>query len=155
MEYSTIEKGLAEQERILMHTVGVSMEPLLHNRKSTVVLEKPKAPLQQGDVVLYHDPEGGYVLHRIIRVLNGYYRMRGDNCVQTELVPANWIIGVMTGFYENEKDRYVSCTEETYQAYVRTLPRRYHRLWLRCRMKKMRSCVKRMLNICKGFLCRR
>ena len=54
----TIEQQLAAGDRALSWTVGVSVEPLLNARKSTVVLEPPKGPLKRGDVVLYRRPAG-------------------------------------------------------------------------------------------------
>lgn len=145
IEYNTIENGLAKQERIMTYTVGVSMEPLLHNRKSTVILEKPKGSLQCGDVVLYHRPDGKYVLHRIIKVLDGYYHIRGDNCVVSEMVPKEWIIGVMVGFYEDDRDFYVACTDKDYQRYMRKLPWRYRCLCLKTLLKRIYNRVKRIL----------
>ena len=45
MQHRTIEEELAVSGRALSYTVGVSMEPLLHNRRSTVVIERPRGAL--------------------------------------------------------------------------------------------------------------
>ena len=70
----TIEQELALRGHGLFQTVGDSMEPLLHNRKSTVVIEIPKNMLKKYDVALYRRPGGEYVLHRVIKVVENAYK---------------------------------------------------------------------------------
>ena len=94
----TIEQELATRGRSLFQTVGNSMEPLLHNRKSTVVIEKKQNRLKTGDVALYRRPAGEYVLHRVVKVLDGAYLICGDNRLWKEAVPEEWDIGVMVGY---------------------------------------------------------
>lgn len=125
MVHRTIEQELLIRGKSFIQTVGVSMEPILHNRKSTVVIEKKNLPLKKYDVVLYHVPTGEYVLHRIIKVMDGKYLIRGDNCISKENIPEEWIIGVMVGYYENEDDKYVSCQSKTYRRYLKTLKIRH------------------------------
>lgn len=133
MKISSIEQELEGQGSCLIQTVGISMEPLLHNRYSTVVLEKIRQPLRRNDVVLFRrTPErnSDYVLHRIIEVRQDSYRIRGDNCMDIETVAPEQIIGVMTGFWNGET--YVDCsTDEAYHRYVKTLGLRYCCRWCR------------------------
>ena len=65
-----MEQELALYGYGLFQTVGDSMEPLLHNRISTVLIEIPKSPLKKYDVALYRRPRGEYVLHRVVKVLD-------------------------------------------------------------------------------------
>ena len=102
----------------MIQTVGVSMEPMLHNRKSTVVLAAKRGPVKEQDVVLYCRPTGDYVLHRVVKVLDGAYLIRGDNCIGSETVPEAWIIGVMTGYFVDEGEHYISCASKEYQEYL-------------------------------------
>lgn len=144
--YSTIEQSINQHERVLTHTVGVSMEPLLHDRKSTVVLEKCNMPLKRYDVVLYHRPTGEYVLHRVIGAIdNSMYVIRGDNCIANEIVPAEWIIGIMTGYYADEKNIYVSCESKRYQRYLKTLGWRHKFLELSALSKRVRRKLRSLL----------
>lgn len=113
------------------------MEPLLHNRKSTVVIEGKTSLLKRYDVALYRRPSGQYVLHRVVRVLDGAYLIRGDNRISRERVPQEWVIGVMTGYYEDERGGYISCGSAKYRKYLRTLKRRYAALWLRAFPKRL------------------
>ena len=127
----TIEQELAQNGRAVIQTVGASMEPLLHNRKSTVALIAKQGRLKKQDVALYRRPNGEYVLHRVVKVLDGAYLIRGDNCIGSETVPEAWVIGVMAGYFAGEQDRYISCDSRIYRRYLKTLALRRWRLWLR------------------------
>lgn len=139
----TIEQELALNGRVFIQTVGISMEPMLHNRKSTVVVGAKKGPLKKNDVVLFRRPTDEYVLHRVIKVLNGTYLIRGDNCIQEENVPEEWVIGVMEGYYEDEKDEYISCESIRYRKYLKALRARRRKqqagIWLRLAYRKVFS----------------
>lgn len=134
----TIEQELALRGHGLFQTVGDSMEPLLHNRKSTVVIEIPKNMLKKYDVALYRRPGGEYVLHRVIKVVENAYIICGDNRIHREKVPTDWVIGVMTGYYKDERNNYVSCEDEIYRKYLRTLKWRYWRLLLQALFRRVR-----------------
>lgn len=136
-ETATIERELAERGRGFFQTVGDSMEPLLHDRYSTVVIEPPAGRLRKNDVALFYRPggtlpnlpEGRYVLHRVVKVREHDYLICGDNRFYKELVPEDWILGVMTGYYNGSG--YTSCDSEGYQSYVKTLGVRRFLLWWR------------------------
>lgn len=137
MKITTVEQELKDSGRCLIQTVGVSMEPLLHNRSSSVVLEAIKAPLKKNDVVLFKRENNSicngceYVLHRIIKVREHYCIIRGDNCVQNETVGNSQIIGVMTGYFDG--DNFVDCArDKKYKIYVKSLAAKY---WIvKCRI---------------------
>ena len=134
----TIEEELALNGHGLFHTVGNSMEPLLHNRKSIVAIEATHVPSKKDDVALYRRPNGEYVLHRVMKVLNGAYLIRGDNCSWQEKVPEEWVIGVMTGYFEKGKDEYVSCESGRYRRYLNTLEMRRGIRRLRMLLKRIK-----------------
>lgn len=146
MQRRTIEEELAASGRALSYTVGISMEPLLHNRRSTVVLEKPQGPLRPGDVALYRNARDSYVLHRVIKVVPGGYVIRGDNCFWKETVPAGRIVGVMAGYYADEGGQYTPCGSPADLQYRRTLPLRFARLWLRAFPRRLRRKVGHVLH---------
>lgn len=126
----TIEQVLAQNGRGFFQTSGDSMEPLLHNRQSTVVLEKLSGPVRRGDVVLYRRPAGEYVLHRVVKVLDGVCLIRGDNRLHAERVPEDWILGRMTGFFPDAGTQYIDCGSAVYRAYRNKLRFRHASLWL-------------------------
>lgn len=106
-----------EQQGFYISTIsGISMYPMLRNRKDTVVLSVVKGRLKKYDLPLYI-ANGKYVLHRVIKVKPDGYIIRGDNCVQKENVRDEQIIGVMTEFYRGEKK--VSAKNLWYRIYVR------------------------------------
>lgn len=137
----TIEQVLAQQGRGFFQTAGDSMEPLLHSHKSTVVLTAARGPLKRYDVALYRRPAGEYVLHRVIGFTEGGYRTLGDNRLWPEVVPAQWVIGVMAGYYPDESGEYISCQSPAYRAYLKTLGLRRARLWLRALPGRVRRKV--------------
>ena len=145
MQHRTIEEELAVSGRALSYTVGVSMEPLLHNRRSTVVIERPHGALKPGDVALYKNAQGDYVLHRVIGTAAGGYVIRGDNCFWKETVPPEKIIGVMAGYYVDEGEQYTPCGSPADLRYRRSLPLRFAKIWLRVFPGRAKRKLKRML----------
>lgn len=83
-------------------TVGVSMYPMLRNRRDTIVLKPATDRLKKYDVPLYKREEQ-YVLHRVIKVQSDGYVIRGDNCTEKEYVKNDEILAVLTEFYRNPK----------------------------------------------------
>lgn len=128
-ETVSIEEELARRGRCFQQTRGVSMEPLLHHHYSTVVLEPLKGPPQKDDVILYKRPDGEYVLHRVLKAGEQRCVFRGDNCLKPEIVPNQWLVGIMTGFYNGET--YTSCDDEKYLQYVKRLNATYWVRWCR------------------------
>lgn len=100
-------------------TVGYSMWPMLKNRRDRIVLralEKGEV-LKKGDVPLYcREADKKYILHRILRVEDGYYIIRGDNTFVLEKVPFDWVKGVLTEFYR--KGKQVSVNKKSYRFYA-------------------------------------
>lgn len=131
MRHSTIEQELERHGRVLIQTVGVSMEPLLHNRKSTVVIERAPEKLRKYDVVLYKRPSGEYVLHRVVKFRQEEYLICGDNGLEREPVSREMVIGIMIGFYPENDDLFISIGDEKYRKYVRNWEKCYIIRWMK------------------------
>ena len=113
----TIEQQIAENGFYISTTVGVSMRPMLRNRRDRVIIRSTDGGrLSKWDLPLYKRPDGKYVLHRVIEVRDGYYVIRGDNTYAKEHVPDDWIVGVMTEFYRGK--RHVLATNRGYRRYA-------------------------------------
>lgn len=112
----SIEKALETEEKCLFPIKGISMLPMLEQKRDTVVLSAIKEKPVKYDVVLYK-VGNSYVLHRIIGVKNGYYVICGDNCIKKEIVQSDKIIAKAIGFYKNGK--YISCDDEKYLKYAK------------------------------------
>jgi signal peptidase I len=115
-----IEDQLEKDGFALMYSVGDSMEPMLHQRTEQLLIEKINKAPKTGDVVLYKRDSGQYVLHRIIKKKKDYYIIRGDNRYNNEKVPAYQLIGILKGFYREEK--FIDCeSNEEYLSYKKSL----------------------------------
>lgn len=110
-----IEEILAEQGVYVGPTVGVSMLPMLKNRRDTIVVKPKTERLKRLDVALYRRGND-YVLHRVLAPIDGGYLIRGDNCYADERIPEEDVFGVLTEFFR--KDKHIYCTDEKYLRYA-------------------------------------
>ena len=93
-----IEEVLDLQGQYIGPTVGVSMLPMLKNRRDTIVVKPKTERLKAMDVALYHRGED-YVLHRVIKPIDGGYIIRGDNCYADEYIPEEILEGFKQSRY--------------------------------------------------------
>lgn len=83
---------------------GISMLPLLRHNKDTVTLGRPEFPLKKYQIAFFLRDNGGYVLHRIVKVDKDSYVMRGDNqFVDEPGIRKEQIIGVVHSFTRKGK----------------------------------------------------
>ena len=111
----SLEEILHRDGTLVYKIHGISMEPLLRQGRDLVIISTPTSRLSKYDVALYRRGEK-YVLHRVIKVLNGYYCIRGDNTFSLEKVPDSSVIGVMEAFQRRGKMYRV--TNTGYMRYV-------------------------------------
>lgn len=90
---------------------GISMWPILKNKRQSVIVVKKKEKLKKYDVALYTRGDK-FVLHRVIEPTDFGYVMCGDSQFTLERVEENNVFGVMEGFYH--KKEYVECKDEKY-----------------------------------------
>lgn len=133
---STFEEQLEKKGYCTYFIVGVSMRPLLRERRDLIHLRRPSGRLKRYDVALFKRKNGQYVLHRVVKVRKDDYVFLGDNQIIREPgIHEDQILGVMEGYMRN--GRYYTAGSPVYRCYVRiwTLlyPVRY--LWKRLRMK--------------------
>ena len=132
---------ILDREGVLVFTnVGISMLPLLRERRDIIEIQKKgSGRCKKYDVVLYKR-DGRYILHRILRVLPSGYLIAGDNnfFVERDISDVN-ILGVMNRVIRDGKD--ITMDDPFYRLYVH--------LWCDCwplRMFLLRG---------KGFISRR
>lgn len=113
---ASFEEILARDGILVYKTRGVSMEPMLRQNRDLVAIRVPSSRLCRFDVALYLRGED-HVLHRVIKVKDGCYLIRGDNTFSVETVPDAAVIGVLTGFVRKGKQHDVS--ERGYRFYAR------------------------------------
>lgn len=112
----TIAEELKERGAVIYTTVGVSMEPLLHERETLVEIHRPDGALKKHDIALFMRSSGDLVLHRVRRVCDGYYLICGDNQTVSERVDAAQILGVVRRFFRN--GRWTDVGDRRYLCYV-------------------------------------
>lgn len=99
-----IEEVIKENGVYVSTTVGVSMYPMLRNRRDTIMIKPVAGRLKRYDVPLYRRGDD-YVLHRIVAVKPEGYVICGDNCMKREYnITDQQIIGVLDGFYRDGKE---------------------------------------------------
>ncbi len=139
----TIEEVLLQTGKYIGPTVGVSMLPMLKQRRDTIVVTAKTDRLKPLDVALYKRGDA-YILHRVLKVTESGYIIRGDNCYEDEIVPEETVIGVLTEFFR--KDKHYFCTDEKYLRYVKKHLKRYksRRFFVRIK-RKIKAMVKKLI----------
>ena len=134
-----IEQVLKQDGIYVGPTVGVSMMPMLRQRRDSVVVRPKTARLQPLDVALYKR-DRAYVLHRVIAQTPDGYLIRGDNTYTDEHIPEEDVFGVLTEFFRGEKR--ILCTDEKYLRYAKRRVKGYkmRRFFVRIRAKIFAAC---------------
>lgn len=103
-------------KRVNMRVTGVSMYPLLYNRRDTVVLERADS-VKKYDIVLHERQDGKYILHRIIKKKGDVLTIAGDFEIQKEYpVSTSQVIARVVGFVR--KGKYHDVNEPFFKAYA-------------------------------------
>lgn len=155
------ETGIENAENALMEmsqkgqyvslTRGVSMNPMLRHHRDMIIVCPVTKPLKKYDIPLYmRENSDDLVLHRILKVRENDYIIRGDNTYSLEYVPKDYVIGVLKEFYRDGK--YINCeTNLKYRIYS-VLVVFFHpliKLWkfkIRPFLSKIKQKLKRILN---------
>ena len=143
MENETIkiEEALSRKGVYVGPTVGTSMLPMLKNRRDTVVIRPKSGRLNVLDVALYKRGEN-YIMHRVIKILEDGYLIRGDNCYYDEIVAEDKVIGVLTEFFR--EDKHFDCLDKEYIRYSKKRVKQYpFRLFVYRVKRKIRSILRR------------
>ncbi len=139
----TIEEVLEKEGKYVGPTVGISMLPMLKERRDTIVVRPKTEKLKPLDVALYRRGDA-YVLHRVLYPTETGYIIRGDNCYADEVIPEEDVFGVLTEFFR--KDKHYLCTDEGYLRYARRRVKNYkfRRFFVRVKV-KIKNAIKRVL----------
>jgi len=135
---SNFQTELKDGKSVIVFTTGTSMEPLLYDKgkkKATHVLVKPiTEELSIGDMPMVLLRDGRYMIHRIIQIIKEqddlYYITRGDNCVGSEKIKRDMVVGVVTIVYRKGKEIHI--TDKGYLRYVKVWGILYpiRKIWL-------------------------
>lgn len=146
VEIQKIEDVLLSKGQYVGPTAGVSMLPMLKNRRDTIVVNKKTERLKPWDVALYKRGEQ-YILHRVLQVTDSGYIIRGDNCYSDEIVPEEAVIGILTEFFR--KDKHVICeSDKKYHRYIKNRLKTYKiRRFFVVTKSRCRSLAKKILRV--------
>ena len=116
---------------------GFSMRPFLEDGRDKVILVPPREP-KIGDVVLAEVREQTYALHRVTKIEDGVYTMRGDGnpLRMTEQFTLDKIVGLADGFIrkgkrvdtDSRKWKFYSATWDVLKPFRRILLAIYRRI---------------------------
>ncbi len=137
----SFEEELEKSGKLVYTTVGVSMRPLIKQDRDISIISKPNGRLKKFDVALYKRPNGQYVLHRVVKVLENGYVILGDNCVSKEYnIKESQILGVLTSLVRNGKE--IDLNSFGYKLYVRA---RYAHYPVRVIISKTKRFLRKLL----------
>jgi len=95
---------------------GVSMWPMLRFKKDPILIHPVSGELKRYDVAVYKR-EDNYVVHRVLKVQQDNYIIRGDNCLAKEVIPKEDIVGSVAGFWRS--GRFIDVSNHWYRLYSR------------------------------------
>ena len=144
-KYSDYKTEIEKKGVIAFVPGGNSMWPILKNRKQSVVVKKKEERLKRFDVALYQRPCGSFVLHRVMKAIDGGYVMCGDSQFTLENVKEDDVFGVLVGFYRGKT--YVEVTDEKYIKQVERFYSRKFRRKIRLKFFHLGQKIKNRLKL--------
>lgn len=140
-----LEVQLTHSGTAQLNVTGISMWPMLYDRRDFVTLAPPPKAFCKGDLILYRRDCGKYVLHRIVRMTDTEtFICSGDNQWEPETVYARQVFAIVTGFCRAGKTCPV--THPGYRCYVRfwvaMFPLRRPILAIKNRLLRLRRKIK-------------
>ena len=112
-----IRERLAAGESVRFSPHGTSMLPMLKDGRDQVILSPLPAKLKKYDLPLYQRQNGQYVLHRIVKVKDGYTCMGDNQFVPEPGLQYEQMVGIVTGFTHKGKEYSTICLN--YKMYCR------------------------------------
>ena len=138
MSKSSFEEELDKKGILVYINKGNSMYPLIRQGKDVLIIKKVNSRLKKMDVPLYKRKSGQYVLHRIIKVNENDYVIRGDNTYYNETgIRDDQILGVLSGVIREGKE--ISVNSLSYKIYSYFW---YYTYYLRKLIIKTKRCIR-------------
>jgi len=131
-------ESIRDGGQFVFYPSGISMKPTILPDEDCVILVEADN-LKRYDLVLFTRDDGKYVLHRIMKINNGQYTIKGDNQNWTETTTDEKIIAKVSEI--RKKDGRVITSDEFTSA--KTVAR------LEC-IKFMRRVINKLKRIIKG-----
>lgn len=114
-----VEEMIANGQSVEISPRGISMLPLIREGRDSVVLEPINRELRKYDIPLYRRDDGSYILHRIVDITDGEYRLIGDNqYVYENGVKKEQMIAVVSTVRRGEKLISVNSRSHRFYAFM-------------------------------------
>ena len=115
---------------------GDSMRPLIRRGRDPVTIVPLSRALKRGDVVLFENPPGRYVVHRVRRLKDGRVQTLGDNCWNPDpWMPEKQVLG--QALQAERNGRRIPLDNRAARA--------FGRLWMACH--PLRMCYRRLRSL--------
>ena len=138
MSKSSFEEELDKKGILVYTNKGNSMYPLIRQGKDVLIIKKVNSKLKKMDIPLYKRESGQYVLHRIIKVNENDYVIRGDNTYYNETgIRDDQILGVLSWVIREGKE--ISVNSLSYKIYSYFW---YYTYYLRKLIIKTKRCIR-------------
>jgi signal peptidase I len=112
-----VEEIIQSGRKARITVTGNSMRPFIVSNRDEVLITGFKA-LKKGDIILFKNKNGEYILHRIYTIKDMKYRTIGDYCLNDDgQVEQTNIIGVVEKIMR--KDRIIACDSFLWQIFTR------------------------------------
>jgi signal peptidase I len=130
---------------LVYKTKGISMKPMLRTNRDVIFIRKKKdgERFRKYDTVLFQRDDGRTVLHRITKVAEDHYLIRGDNCFKNEYVREDQVLGILEAFMRNGKHK-ILATDFFYRVYSHVW------VWIHplvCLKSRIMIAIKKMLGM--------
>ena len=120
----SFEEMLNNKGYLLYTNVGVSMMPLLRERRDIIEIRPLQGRAKRYDAILYKQGNN-YILHRVLKVRPNDYVICGDHNIRREYgITDDQILGVMTRVIRNGKS--ITPDNSWYKVYVHLWCDFYH-----------------------------
>lgn len=83
--------------KVEIQLAGHSMQPLIRKNKDFVTIQPMRRKILKGDIVLFKNIDGRYIVHRVRKINIDKLQTMGDNCTQPDReISENEILGYVT-----------------------------------------------------------
>ena len=145
-----IEEVLASGGDFRIYPKGISMQPLIIQKRDSVTLTRNTYPIKKHDLVFYRRKNGQFVLHRVMKVCeDGTFVMCGDNQTVLEkgIEPEQVIAKVCEIHRKNKPINMSGAAYSTYVFFWTKRPIRVVGIFLK-------RAINKLFRIFKGVFCK-
>ncbi len=102
--YPVIKEVIENGGEVSIIATGDSMMPMLTDGRDSIVLTQRTGKLKKYDLPFYRRKNGVFVVHRVVKIVNGEYILCGDNQFSLEKdITDKEVIAMVKSFTRNNK----------------------------------------------------